>query len=195
VPVVVVAGLVGAGAYALRSGNVTKPGTVACYEQANLEARTEAVVVDARGPAAACADLWAAGEFGSVPVPGLVACTLVSGNLGVFPSPDGAAVCARLGLPAPPPSTSPPTTTGAGAADVNARYLEVRDAVLTQFLASACVEPAAGKAIVRSELDRAGLADWTIRSDQPFAADRPCASLAFHPEQHEISLVPASPRR
>jgi hypothetical protein len=71
--------------------------------------------------------------------------------------------------------------------------------VTAQFLDSPCVEPAAANAIVRRELDRAGLADWTIRggeglSGDGFSAQRPCATLSVRAENKEVVLVPA-PRR
>jgi hypothetical protein len=191
--------MAGAVASALLSGGVSKPENVACYERADLQSRTEAIGVDARGAAAACADLWAAGVFGDAAVPPLVECTLASGLVGVFPSTEGAQACARLGLPSPPPPPTAPPAPGnpppTPPVDVNARFLLFRDAALSEFLASPCVEPATAESIVRRELDRAGLADWSVRPDQAFSPDRPCATLAFHPEQRQVGLVPGPPRR
>ncbi|HEX3621947.1 MAG TPA: hypothetical protein VHT97_06510 [Acidimicrobiales bacterium] len=213
VPGVVVAGLVGAGAYAAVTRDVSKPQFVACYERADLGARTQVVSVRSGGPVEACAGLWAAGAFGAVPVPGLAACTLDSGAAGVFPTTTGADVCDRLGLARPPapgsstttaPSTGavpsgPPAAPATTAADENARFLAFRDAVLPQFLDAACVDPSTAQSVVRRELDGAGLADWAVRVGDGvgdgFSADRPCATLAFRPDERAVLLVPAPPRR
>jgi hypothetical protein len=218
VPALVLTGAAGAVGYALVNNGVSSPQTVACYQSADLHARTQVVVGDARGPAANCADLWTNGAFGPPSVPPLVVCALPSGMAGVFPDADGTDVCARLGLapvPAPGPAPTPvpvpgsapsspavpgsaPTSTPTPA-DENARFLAFRDAVLPQFLDAACVDPATAQAVVRRELDRAGLADWAIRTGQGvgdgFSADRPCATLAFRPTERAVLLVPAPPRR
>lgn len=207
VPAVLLTVVAGAVAYAVGGGDVSKPHNVACYQRADLSARTEVVRVDARGPAAACADLWARGVFGDSTVPALAECALPSGSAGVFPSSRGADECRRLGLTALPSATTvpalPPPAPGSSVAappaDVNAAFLAFRDAVLPQFLDAHCVDPAAAQDIVRRELDRAGLGDWTIRDGQGvgdgFSAERPCATLGFRPDEHQILLVPAPPRR
>ena len=206
VPVLVVSSLLAAGtAYALRRGTPSKPHNVACYEAADLDARTEVVRVDHRGPVEACADLWRRGALGpGGPPPVLVQCLLESGVAGVFPSPGGIDVCPGLTIPSvvPAPAESAPAVpspplTPAPVPDgrVNARFLAFRDAVLTQFLASACVEPGAGVALVRRELDAVGLTDWVVERGEGFSTDRPCATLFFRPELREVVLVPAPPRR
>jgi hypothetical protein len=220
VPALVLTGAAGAVGYALVNNGVSSPQTVACYQTADLHARTQVVAGDARGPATACADLWTSGAFGPPSVPPLVVCALPSGMAGVFPDADGTDVCARLGLapvPAPAPSPTPapepvpgsapsspslpgpPPTSTPAPADENARFLAFRDAVLPQFLDAACVDPATARAVVRRELDRAGLADWAVRTGQGvgdgFSADRPCATLAFRPTERAVLLVPAPPRR
>ncbi|MFN2502873.1 MAG: hypothetical protein ABR540_01320, partial [Acidimicrobiales bacterium] len=115
----------------------------------------------------------------------------------------GPDLCARLNLPPVTPTTPPPTSgsapTSPPASDLNARVLAFRDAVAGPFLESPCVEPPAAASMVRRELDRAGLADWTIRggegaSGDGFSAQRPCATLSLRPENREVVLVPA-PRR
>lgn len=208
VPVLIVTSLLGgAVAYALLRGEVTRPETVACYQTADLEARTEAVRVDERGPLEACADLWRRGALGTGgPVPTLAECVLDTGVVGVFPAAPGDDVCGRLRLapvpstapPPPPPqgsTTAPPPTQG----DVNTRFLAFRDAVVPQFLAASCMDPRLGAAIVRRELAAAGLGDWTVRGGEGlpgdgFSAARPCATLSLHPERREIVLVPAPAR-
>ena len=199
---VVISLLGGAAAYALLSGGVSKPHTVACFDRLDLSARAEVVTVDDRGPLAACAELWRAGVLGPAgDVPQLTECVLGSGAVGVFPSTSGPDACAQLVL-APVPSTAPPPVPGSLSrtqGDVTARFLAFRDAVLPQFLATACMDPRVGAGIVRRELVAAGLADWTVRGGEGvagdgFSVDRPCATLAFHPESREIVLVPGTPR-
>ncbi|MGI8808153.1 MAG: hypothetical protein ACR2KK_09990 [Acidimicrobiales bacterium] len=209
VPALVVASLLGgAVAYGVLRDGVTKPQKVACYERADLQANTEVAVVDARGPLAACADLWRQGVLGAGDaVPDLAECVLDSGVAGVFPATPGHDVCAGLGLPpvatAPlstvPSSAPPPSGPAPPPADPSARILAFRDAVFPLFVDTPCVEPTAAAALVRRELDRAGLGDWTIRGGEGragdgFSAERPCATLSLRPEVREVVLVP-SPRR
>ncbi len=193
VPAVVLTTMLGgAVAYGLLRDEVSKPHTVACYERADLEANTVVVSVREGGAAAACADMWRRGLLGSGgTVPALAECVLESGVAGVFPTTTGQDVCTTLTL-SPVPSTEPPPPSP-GQGDVNTRFLAFRDAVLPQFLDTPCVEPAAGAAMVRRELDRAGLGDWTVRSDG-FSPARPCATLSFLPESRAVVLVPAPPR-
>lgn len=203
VPVLAATSLVGgAVAYAVLRADVTRPERIACFERADLAAATEAPRVEAAGPIEACADLWRRGVLGSgTDVPPLVECVLPSGVAGVFPAAAGADVCTALNLvpassappaptaPAPGLAPAPPST-----ADLNTRILTFRDAVLAQFLDSPCMAPAAGADIVRRELDRAGLGDWTVVSGG-YTAERPCASLSFRSEERQVVLVPATPRR
>jgi len=191
----------GAAAYALLRGEVTQPQNVACYESADLRADTAVVSVYEEGAVAACAELWRRGVIGAGrEVPPLVACVLGSGVAGVFPTTPGQDVCSGLDLPPVAPTTVPPPIgPGATSSDPNARVLAFRDAVSAQFVDSPCMDPADGNAIVRRELDRAGLTDWTIRvgrgvSGEGFSAQRPCASLLLLAEDKEVVLV-ASPRR
>ena len=198
VPALLVTSLLGgAVAYGLMRGEVSKPHAVACYEAADLEADTVVVSADEGGALAACADLWRRGVLGAGgTVPPLAQCVLESGVAGVFPTTSAQDVCATLTL-APVPTTAPPgpgPTSPPAQGDVNMRFLAFRDAVLPQFVDAGCVEPGTGAAIVRRELDRAGLGDWTVRDDG-FSAERPCATLSFQPERQEVVLVPAPPRR
>lgn len=177
--------------------HVTKPETVACFEAAAPDAPAQVTGVDRRGPVAACADLWRQGLIGAGgDAPPLVECVLPSGIAGVFPTRAGEDTCARLSLPAPSstPSTTVPPPPAPTAADVNARILAFRDAVLPQFLDAPCVELAPATTIVRRELDRAGLGDWTVRAGEGFSAARPCVTLSLRPEAREVILVP-TPRR
>lgn len=88
---------------------------------------------------------------------------------------------------------------GALGADPSARIVAFREAVALPFLDSPCVTPRDAAVIVRRELDRAGLTDWTIRGGDGlpgdgFSAQRPCATLAVRPELREVLLV-ATPQR
>jgi len=191
----------GAAAYALLRGEVTRPQHVVCHELANLAADSAVVSVEEGGPVAACAEQWRRGVFGAGrEAPELAECVLDSGVAGVFPVTSGEDVCGRLGLAPVVPTTAPPSTgPGATSSDPAARVVAFREAVGDQFLTSPCVEPAAATAIVRRELDRAGLQDWTIRGGEGlpgdgFSAQRPCATLSLRPENREVVLVPF-PRR
>jgi hypothetical protein len=194
VPALVATSLLGgAVAYAVLRDEVTKPASVACFEQADERSNTEVVAVGGAGALAACAELWRRGVFGpGTDVPPLSECTLPSGVAGVFP----VAECAELDLPPVPTTTSlpAPAPDPPAPADVPARILALRDATVAQFLASPCVTPQAGADIVRRELERAGLTGWTIVAEG-FTAERPCATLSIQADVRQVILVPATPRR
>lgn len=204
VPALVVTSLLGgAVAYAVLRDEVTKPASAACHERADLSSATEVAKVGDDGPIEACADLWRRGAFGPVSeVPPLTQCTLASGVVGVFPVVAGADTCALLQLPQTPSTPSTPSTNSPPApapdppapADVNARILAFRDATVPQFLGAACVAPDAGAGIVGRELERAGLAGWTVVAEG-FSAERPCATLSIQAEARRVLLVPSPPRR
>lgn len=198
----------GAGAYGVLRDGVSRPGTVACFELADLTAFTEVVRAPAAGPVEACAGLWRRGVLGAgTEVPPLVACVLPSGVAGVFPAPAGADVCTALdlvpvspaparpsnpgqpGQPVPPQPSAPGVTT-----DVATRIVGFRDAAVAAFLAAPCVSPEAGEDIVRRELARAALGDWTVVRG-PFSADRPCATVSVQAEERQVFLVPGTARR
>jgi hypothetical protein len=209
VPVLLVGSMLGgAVGYGLLHDRVTNPETVQCFESPDPDGPVQVAVVDQRGEVTACADLWQRGMIGpGGQVPPLVECVLASGRPAVFPNRTGGDLCTRLSLaPAStvPPTAGAPPTTGpppgpapappATSADVNARILSFRDEVLPQFLDSPCIELAPATAIVRRELDRAGLGDWTVRATDGFSADRPCVTLALRPESREVVMIP-TPRR
>jgi hypothetical protein len=194
----------GAVAYAVLRKDVTRPETVACYETADLDASAEIISVGAGGPVETCAELWRRGALeGRTDAPPLVACVLDTGVAGVFPAAAGVDVCRMLDLTPIAPTPPPPTTTtflGPGpapplapAADLNTRIVAFRDAVVPQFLDAQCMAPATGVDIVRRELDRAGLGDWTVASTG-FTTERPCATLSLRTEERTVILVPAPPR-
>jgi uncharacterized membrane protein len=205
--VAVVAGLatmsVGVAAYALVGRQPAKPQNVACFARADLTARTAIVGVDAGGPVAACARVWQNGYLGGTATPSLRACLLESGSVGVFPEAGGRDVCLDLGLAAAasPAGGARPTETVPqsedGAVD-HTRFFAFRDAVLPRFVGQECIGVPAAEAIVREELDRAGLTDWVVVSGvgsdgSGFSEERPCASLSFLPEIATVALVPLPP--
>jgi hypothetical protein len=207
VPVIVAASVFGgAVAYGVLRDGVTRPELVACFGRADLEAPTEVPALVAAGPVEACAGLWRQGVFGPVTeVPPLAACVLPTGAAGVFPAMGGADVCTALNLvpisaPPPPLPLQPTTTPTSGqstettAGDLNSRIVAFRDATVGQFLSSPCVSPQAGADIVRRELDRAALRDWTVVTGD-FSADRPCATVSVRSEERQVLLVPAPARR
>ena len=191
-------------AYALVTRPTSKPQNVACFAAADLTANTAVVGVDAQGPVAACAGVWARGFLGPTRPPPLRACLLESGVVGVFPEAPGRDVCLDLGLAAAS-SPAPPTTEPAGirlAPDDqvvdHARFFAFRDAALSRFVGQECIGAVAAEEIVREELDRAGLDGWTVTTGvgadgAGFSAGRPCASLSFHPEVWSVDLVPVPP--
>ncbi|HEV2758897.1 MAG TPA: hypothetical protein VGV86_04945 [Acidimicrobiales bacterium] len=200
-PVLVLSSLLGgAVAYGLLRGEVTKPENVACYESADLDAKTAVVSVDEEGPLAACAELWRRGALGTAgQVPDLVECVLGSGVAGVFPTMPGQDVCRTLELSSVTTTTGVPGTAPQPPPDPGAGLRAFRDAVAGPFLDSPCLEAPLAASIVRRELDRAGLTDWTIRggdglSGDGFTAQRPCATISLRPENKEVVLVP-TPRR
>jgi hypothetical protein len=193
----------GAVAYAVLRDGVTRPETVACFGRADLESQTEVPSIGTAGPVEACANLWRSGAFGPVTeVPPLAVCVLPEGVAGVFPAPAGADVCTALNLvpvstvPPQPTTTTPlaPATT-VTTADLGTRVIAFRDAVTGEILGSPCVTPAAGDALVRRELQRAGLSDWSIAVNGSFTADRPCVTVSVRSEERQVVLVPSTPRR
>ena len=205
VPALLVTSLAGgAVAFGLLRGDVSRPESVACFERADLASATEVPELEAAGPIETCAGLWRRGVLGAgAEVPPLVACVLPSGVAGVFPAVGVSDVCTALNLvpitPAPPPTatTAPgpaPAPPPQPAADLNTRIVNFREAVVGQFLDVPCMAPSTGTDIVRRELERAGLGDWTVESSG-FSAERPCATLSLRTEERRVILVPAPPRR
>ncbi|MDQ6726810.1 MAG: hypothetical protein M3066_11685 [Actinomycetota bacterium] len=189
----------GAVAYAVVNRPVSKPQYASCFATADVHAVAQVVIPGGRRPAAACADLWVRGAFGDPATPVLAECVLDSGTVGVFPVVAGADPCAALKLspvpgPTPNPDPGPSGTAPSPAANADDAFGAFEKAALDRFLASPCVGPAEGRAVVREELDRGGLKDWTVQDSAPFTADRPCATLAFNSPGHQVLLVPA-PRR
>jgi hypothetical protein len=189
---------VGVAGYALVSDDSPKAVDPACFAGADLAADVAVVKADRGGAVAACADAWAGGAFGAPATPQLRACLLDSGAVGVFPEA-GEDVCLALGLSAAPGEQgASPRTPQPGAerpssgdpAEEQQRFLAFRDAVVARFLDQGCLGAERAAAVVRQELDRAGLEGWTVDAEGGgFTDGRPCASLSFRPEQRLVVLV------
>jgi hypothetical protein len=152
--------------------------TVGCYQTASLEAKT--VVIATRGGSVVetCRQLWRQQRLGG-PVPvRLQACRLPSGAIGVFPSLEGRA-CADLNLSA---LRDDEPATGSTA--------QLREALVDVFLARGCISQKHAGQLVRDELRRQGIADWTVADGAAFTSERPCASLGFDEPHRVVLLVP-----
>jgi hypothetical protein len=189
---------VGVAGYALVARNPPEALAPACFAAADLEADAAVVKAGRGGPVAACAEAWASGVFGAPAPAGLRACVLEPGAVGVFPEAPGADVCLALGLAAapgtdgvPPSGPAPDALPGTDDPAVDdERFVAFRDAVVARFLGQGCLGAEPAGAIVRQELDRAGLQGWTVEAPgSGFSDERPCASLSFRPEQGMVVLV------
>jgi len=177
--------LLTAAAWALTRGSSTQL-TVGCYASADLHARTVIVPAGDRSPIKSCRVVWERGDFGTwIEVPGLQACVLPSGVVGVFPSPTGG-TCRALRLK----PVAPEVSVGTGANSV----VRVKNALVRQFLSTRCLDEIEATATIRAELRKVGIDGWSIKVEGAFGASRPCASLAFDEAQRVILVVPI-PRR
>jgi hypothetical protein len=157
--------------------------TIGCYAAADLRSHTEVVGSDGRPPTEVCEDLWRRGVFGPGPVPPLVACTLSSGVVGVFPMA-GSDTCAGLGTALPtslPPPSNPPEQDP----------IALRDALTAAFRAEACIAEPQARQIVNRQLAARNLSDWTVEVTGAFSADRPCASIGLDLAGKKVLLIPA----
>ena len=202
----VVAMSVAVAAYALVARQSSKPQNVACFAAADLTAQTAVVGVDAEGPVAACLSLWANGlprAHARAPVAGVPARV---GRGRRVPRGCGTGCVSRPGPgrgvvagTAHPDRDRPARRPRPVAHDRSThRFFAFRDAVLARFVGQGCIGAVAAEAIVREELDRAGLDGWTVTTGvgadgAGFSAGRPCASLNFHPEVRSVDLVPVPP--
>ena len=173
-------GLVAAALVVSRTPRITAH--LGCYAAPSVEADTTVVDADGRPPTAICAELWARGEVDPATrtAPPLEACVLRTGPVGVFPA-DPPGVCERLGL-APLRMEGYQTTTG--------RIGALRDALVRRVNPDRrCLGEAAARAVVRRELDRLGLTDWTIRVEPgSFAGNRPCAAFGLLERERQVFL-------
>ena len=140
------------------------------------------VDADGRPPAAICAELWARGEVdtGTRAVPPLEACVLRTGPVGVFPA-DPPGVCERLGL-------APLRTEGYASA--TGRVGALRDALKAQINPERrCLDEPAARGAAARELERLGMAGWTVRVEPgSFAGSRPCAAFGLLERERQVLL-------
>lgn len=184
----------GAGvSYALVSHRATRQSVVSCYAEARLDAGAVEVTGSGADPVAACRGVWAAGHIPGRPAvtdQTLTACVLPSGLAGVFPDAAGGA-CGRLHLtpidvplrPTGDPGTG--TTATPSQTPVTGMMTEV-----AARLAGTCLTADQAKQMVRSILDRTGLAAWKVTQPALFTADRPCASPGFDEINHQVFIIP-----
>jgi hypothetical protein len=176
---VVVAGLAALGvaavAWALTRGGGTGL-TIGCYQDADLQANTVVVAATGEAPTAICRRQWLEGALGTRTPPPLQACVLPSGAIGVFPNRNGD-TCRRLGL------------TAAGPQQPSAA-VRLKQALVDRFLTEGCLNQHEATKLVRDELGRLRLSDWSIAVTAPFSHARPCASLAFDEQHQGVLLVP-----
>lgn len=155
---------------------------VACYAAADLGANTAVVHNGSTlGPIAACQEVWATGAFQSWgPAPPLAACVR-GGHAAVFPGDPS--VCDRLGL-------ARFATDSVDAANLTVQLV---DNLVAALAAPNCVDVANAIGLVRAELDRLGLAGWTLIAPATAVSGRPCTSIGFDPPAKTITLVPVPP--
>ena len=185
IPVAVMAALgLAAFAWILVPQSVTKYANVGCYAADSLNANT-AIIGSGNDPISACGVLWEQGQFGPPSHPGLAACVLPSGAVGIFPTTSGDSVCSQLNL-AVPEQPYPNA--------VSKAFNSFKSAVVSELVAAKCMSPVNARSTVRQELDTHNLSSWTVSSGT-FTADRPCAGLAFNTDGHQILLVPQPPNQ
>lgn len=157
---------------------VTRPASdrtqTTCFAAADLDA-DRAGLAGEDDPIDACRAVWRRGTFGGTDVPQMSACVLDSGTIGVFPG-RGGAPCDALGLDRADLSVVDPVI------DLQTR--------LADRFGTQCVPVADASAVVRDELDRAGLTEWTVRTPGEIPPERPCASVAVDEIGETISIVP-----
>ena len=147
----------------LRTERATVPNAVACHATADLLGDVAGLGGSA-DPIAACAEVWARGDFGGDGVvPPLTACVNSGGAAAVFPG--GAETCDQLGLPALEP----------GFTDEQQAAVDLQDRLATVFLES-CFDQEAAVAEAERQLELLGLTDWTVRVTEEFPVGEPCAA-------------------
>lgn len=163
--------------------------TVGCYASPDLRARTVVVPAGHTSPADTCRRVWRRGDFGTRVSPRLQACVLLSGAIGVFPSPHDR-TCERLKLAPLVPGSLPHL----GHAAHHGSAAELKDAVVQFFLSSRCLSAQRARTAVRGELRRLQLTGWKAETTTPFTTSRACASFAFDEVRHLVLIIPMPKR-
>lgn len=187
--VAVAVGLAVLGAAAAAWVNSRRPThtlSIGCYAEARLDANTYVISAREGQAVEACLELWRTGTFGAPSEPGLVACVLESGAVGVFPG--DRTTCA--GLKRPPAETVPPSGTV-----LSERVRTLQDRLVGAYNATTCLEVPEASALAKSTLRELGLRDWSVKS-QPLGFDdeRPCVSWVIDEPNKTVHMVPF-PRR
>jgi hypothetical protein len=162
---------------------ITNPSTIACYQAPSLDSPQVGLVGHGTLDPHVCAPYWTNGLLtnGNYPtgtVPPLIGCVTDTGILAVFPS-DNPDLCQDLNLSTPDPESIK-----------NAEpVLELDQALSDYFSTNQCIPITQAVNDIQHILNEHDMSDWTITIGQQ-QPDRPCASLAFNPEQHTIHIVP-----
>jgi hypothetical protein len=165
-------------------GREIKTLDVICYRSADLNSDRVGLSAEGVPTASLCEQVWRNGvlrldDGEPSPVPPLTPCVTDQGGLAVFPT-DDAEVCERLGL-APPAGDQPTDELEALAA--------VQEEIFSYLDAGVCHPLDEATAVYRDILDRNGLTAWAV-DRRPDVAGRPCAGVAYHPEDKTVIVVP-----
>lgn len=164
--------------------SISIPNAIICYQAVDLEADAAAAPSSETATGEACAPAWERQMLVNpdiVPpgsVPPLTACVAENGALAVFPTGDSA-VCRRLGLAYPDPSTQE-------SAD-NVRSLESQ--LIEYFQSEGCIPVDEATRHVSGVAEDHGLASWAVEA-QSETPERPCASFSIDPDLETIFIIP-----
>lgn len=176
--VAVAGSLAAAGWGLLPGGQATDATTVTCYSTVSLGGDVDVLgPVEVVDPAGACRKVWR--ESGTTEASSIDVCITSAGSIAVFPK-EGA--CDELGLRAFTGVSNDATRLAVFKQDVS-------DAVAT----APCQSRPAIVTLVQQKLDAHSLGSWAVDDsghDQPWAAGRPCASVAFDDEEKIVIIVP-----
>lgn len=167
-------------AVAVRRDAAPPPRTpfVTCWNTAPPTIQWELVVEVGIDPVVACSAPWSNGSFGTDEPPALVACLSGTGVTAVIPGRTPEA-CLDAGLGA---TRAGPLRTDE-VDEVTALQLD-----LASRLALTCATEDEVLAAIDTARDTHDLADWTVRNDATFTADRPCGHVAVDPATRTIAV-------
>ncbi|SBW18534.1 hypothetical protein FDG2_0708 [Candidatus Protofrankia californiensis] len=166
-----------AGQALLPGGVATQATTVSCYKTVSLHGDTDIVGGGVTDPVESCRQVW---QSTGMNVPSeLAACLTPDGAITVFPSKEA---CRTLGL-----------RPFMGVSDSARSFAAFQNDVVTAVRADHCRPRNEIIDMIRGKLDAYGLQSWRIDDSgfgQPWAAGRPCASLAFNHDRSTVIIVP-----
>ncbi len=166
-----------AGRALLPGGMATQATTVSCHTTVSLQGDTDIVGGGAVDPAESCRNVWR--SAGTNVPPELAICLTPGGGIAVFPSKDA---CRTLGL-----------RPFMGVSDSARSFAAFQNEAITAVRADHCRPRSEIIDMIRRKLDAYGLQSWRIDDSgfgQPWAAGRPCASLAFDHDRSTVIIVP-----